>query len=106
MRWAFLSFEKGARAAVLPQPDRFARQEWRHFANQNPTVTSASTFVIEQPFRAATALPDGSQQIAPGCHSVIGGIEDAPPDERTAHQPQEIGAFDDKRIDRNRHTSY
>jgi hypothetical protein len=106
MRLALLSFEKRTRAAILPQPRRFAWQEWRHFANQNPTVTGASTFVIEQPFRAATALPDGSQQIAPGGHSVIGRIEYTSANERATHQTQEIGALDDKRIDRNRHNSY
>jgi hypothetical protein len=86
MRLAFLSFEKRARAAVLPQPGRFAWQEWWHFANQNPTVTGACTFVIEETFRAATALPNGPEQITPRRHSVISRIEHTSANERAADE--------------------
>ncbi len=44
-----------------------------------------------------------NEQVAPGSHAVIGRIEHLSANERTAHEPQEIGAFDDKGFDLNCH---
>ena len=100
---SFLAFEEGSTAPVLPLGCRFARKEWRHFPGTDFLVTGMSTFVIEEPFRSATAFPDGFEQVAPGSHAVIGRIEHLSANERTAHEPQEIGAFDDKGFDWNCH---
>ena len=100
---SFLAFKEGSAAPVLPFGCRFARKERGHFPGTDFLVTGMSTFVIEEPFRTATSLSDGFEQVAPRSQSMIGRIKHSSANERTAHEPQEIGAFDDKGFDLNCH---
>jgi hypothetical protein len=102
---SFPAFEKRAPAPVLALARRLARKKRRHFATPDSLVASLSTFIIKESFRSATALSDGFEQVAPGSHAVIGRIEHLSANERTAHEPQEIGAFDDKGFDLNCHVA-
>ncbi len=88
---------------VLALARRLAWKKRRHFTASNFFVTGACAFVIEKPFRSAPSLSDGFEQVAPRSQSMIGRIKHASANERTAHEPEEIGALDDKGFDLNCH---
>jgi hypothetical protein len=98
-----LAFEEASTASVLPLGCRFAGKERRHFSGTDFFVTGLDAFVIEEPFRTATAFPDGFEQVAPGSQAMIGRIKHPPANERTAHQPKKIGTLDDKGFDLDCH---
>ena len=100
---SFLASEEGSTASVLALGCRFTGQKRWHYSCPDYFVTGLGTFVIEQPFRTATAFPDGFEQVAPGDQAMIGSIKHPTANERAAHEPQKIGALDDKRFDLDCH---
>jgi hypothetical protein len=100
---SFLASEEGLTASVLAFARRLAWKKRRHFATPDFLVAGICALVIEESFRSATAFPDGFEQVAPGSQTMIGGIKHPPANERAAHEPQKIGALDDKGFDLDCH---
>ena len=100
---SFPAFEKRAPTPVLAFTRRLAWKKRRHFATPDSLVASLSTFIIKESFRSATALSDGFEQVAPRSQSMIGRIKHSSANERTAHEPEEIGALHYKGLDLNCH---
>lgn len=100
---SFPAFEEGSTASVLALARRLAWKKRRHFATSNFFVTGTCAFVIEKPFRSAPSLSDGFEQGAPRSQSVIGRIKHSSANERTAHEPEEIGPLHYKGFDLNCH---
>jgi hypothetical protein len=100
---SFLASEEGLTASILALARCLAWKKRRHFATPDFLVAGTCALVIEESLRTAPALPDGFEQVAPGGQAMIRRIKHAAANERTAHQPEKIGALDDKRFDLDCH---